>query len=256
MRNQKTITIAGRPFHLEGDDQDTYFTNTMRDGEDFNDVPVIYARKYVPAGGVILDVGANIGTSACGFSDVVGANGKVLSIEASPNIYSMLAHNMQSNQLANVECFNVAMSDHPGTLMFRDQDIFLAGSRVVASGGVPVRAGTLDQFVADANLTKIDFIKIDVEGHERQVLEGAVNTIQRFKPKCLVEINAYVMIVLNRELPQPLLECIRKMFPYIYKVQRGGKGILEHMPTDDIFWMNHLLTGCCDDLLCSFDALL
>ena len=97
---------------------------------------------------------------------------------------------------------------------------------------------------------------LDVEGHERQVLEGAVNTFQRFKPKCLVEINAYVMIVLNRELPQPLLECIRKMFPYIYKVQRGGKGILEHMPTDDIFWMNHLLTGCCDDLLCSFEELL
>ena len=51
-----------------------------------------------------------------------------------------------------------------------------------------MKCETLDSFVKNYNLNKIDFIKIDVEGHELNVLEGAVTTLKKFKPSMLIEI--------------------------------------------------------------------
>ncbi|HCW08308.1 MAG TPA: hypothetical protein DGG95_13190, partial [Cytophagales bacterium] len=55
--------------------------------------------------------------------------------------------------------------------------------------GITIRVSTLDHYVEEKNIQKIDLVKIDVEGFEQRVIAGSVNTLQRFKPKLFIEIN-------------------------------------------------------------------
>jgi FkbM family methyltransferase len=138
--------------------------DSPRDDEDF------FAR-YLRPGDVVVDVGANIGTLSLAASRSVATAGRVISAEPHPRTYRFLCGNLRLNGVRNVTARNMALGRAPGTVRFSDawsDD----QNRVVADGaGVVVEMSTLDVLLAAQQ--RIHLLKIDVEGYEKMVLEGA-----------------------------------------------------------------------------------
>lgn len=126
----------------------------------------------------VFDIGANVGQSADSFpADFPGA--RIWSFEPSRSTFEQLQARFKGQP--RVSCFNYAMSDHAGTAnMERTEASDLR--RLVAEDGQPeavesVELITLDAFCAGQGVDRIDYLKIDTEGHELQVLAGAARML-------------------------------------------------------------------------------
>ncbi len=256
---KKNIIISGKEITIHGSDRDIYFNNYLSEGKQFYDTPIAFMEKYCREDAVVIDIGANIGlvTSSCA---VLSPKGKIYAFEASPSIYKFLRKTVNENKFSNVKIFDIALSDKKRILKFYEDNKFLAGSRVVTNNYqndkiIKVPAMPFDKIVKNLDLKKIDIIKLDVEGHELQVLKGAAKTIKKYQPHCLIEFNSYSMIWINRQLPQDFMKYLKTLFPRIYAFDRKNLGINEITENTDEFIISNLLNGCVDDLVCSFGDL-
>ena len=132
-----------------------------------------FLKTYLKEGMVFVDVGANIGSHAINAARLVGATGSIFAFEADPDTYRLLAENIQSNGLRNIVLKQTCVSDHVGSLSFyKHKDS--AKSSIVDRGeklSVTLPSDTLDNLIPAE--TKIDILKVDVEGAELSVLRGA-----------------------------------------------------------------------------------
>lgn len=147
---------------------------------------------YVPSGGLVLDIGANIGTHAVAFAKMVGRAGHVLAFEPQRLIFYMLCANAALNELAQLYCLRMAVGDKAGKarIPFRRLDTpFNYGAlSLLDNGKAQEVAEAVDCTTVDAlRLAKCDLMKIDVEGYEEKVLHGAAETIRRLRPVLFVE---------------------------------------------------------------------
>lgn len=155
-----------------------------------------FVRRYLQAGDIFVDVGANIGLFTVIGAKVVGPTGRVYAFEPSALAYGRLTQNVMLNHLTNVECLQLALSDQDERrIMTTAPDGFAAwnslahpsaGSRFVPE---EIQCRQWDTFAAQANLSgKVALIKIDVEGWEFYMLNGAQATlVQPDAPDLLVE---------------------------------------------------------------------
>jgi FkbM family methyltransferase len=122
-------------------------------------------------GGTCLDVGANIGACTARWCGRY-APGRVIAVEPHPETFERLTTNMELNSWPQIECVQAAISSHSGTLNMR---IVPEHSMAVAGHGATttVAALTLSSLMEQRNIQSVDICKIDVEGHESAVLEGA-----------------------------------------------------------------------------------
>lgn len=132
---------------------------------------------YLRPGDNMIDVGANIGTFTFYAASLVGASGAVFSIEPNPTVFRYLLENSHVNTFSNIRTFNVALGKERGSVSLSDKE---ADDRKFISTegcGPMVRLERLD----DLGIPKVPvaLLKIDVEGYERFVLEGAVDTLKR-----------------------------------------------------------------------------
>ena len=124
-----------------------------------------------------MDIGANIGYFSLLASGLVGRDGKVIAIEASPNIFARLSDNLRRNHSTNVNATNVAISDRVGTTQ-----LFLGADSNIGQTGTVARPGSryecdiattpLDDLLTGIDVTRVRFVKVDVEGAEWSVLQG------------------------------------------------------------------------------------
>jgi FkbM family methyltransferase len=142
---------------------------------------------YIKAGDIIVDVGANVGTTVIPSAMAVGDSGTVLAFEAHPKTFQYLESNVKLNNLTNVKLFHNALGEKKGKVTFSDNDADDQNSVIFNSNsGISVDVTVLDDFTED--FEKIDLLKIDVEGYELFVLQGAEETLQ--KTKCInIEIS-------------------------------------------------------------------
>ena len=156
------------------------------EGERFIDERFLLFR-YLHKGMNVVDIGANIGYYLLLFENAVGSQGHVVCVEPSEENLLELESNIHLNGFANVVLHKVAVGKEEGTVGLHSG----INSGVVEAGGgkyqVPVRR--LDSLVSE----KVDFLKIDVEGYEGQVLEGAINIIQRDKPTIFLELHPHIV---------------------------------------------------------------
>lgn len=150
-------------------------------------------RSLLKTGDTVLDVGANIGVYTRFCSEFVGSTGRVLSLEPVPETYSYLTGNVRALNLKNVQCFNVAASDHDdeaGRMSIPQYDTGgrnLYTAKLSSEGNVAVKVARLDTLFPDLSPA---FIKCDVEGHEVACIKGALNLIHRCQPTWLVEVSS------------------------------------------------------------------
>lgn len=137
--------------------------------------------RVLSVGSAFIDVGANIGYYTRMTARIVGPSGKVFAFEPLPAAYQLLQRNLAD--LANVSAFQTALGDRSGTVRFYvhplgDQSTTMDTGEAHAE--IKVEMKTLDSMIG--KFDRVDFIKIDVEGSELQVLQGGKETIERFEP--------------------------------------------------------------------------
>jgi len=142
--------------------------------------------QFLQHGMVVLDAGANIGLHALYFSKRVGSNGHVYSFEPDRKIFDRLLTHIDQNHAANVECLRFALGSKPGVVevVHNAEDTSRTFVRNFSTDDAPadqdaVEVMTLDDFSQTQNLPRIDFLKIDVEGFEREILMGARGLLER-----------------------------------------------------------------------------
>jgi FkbM family methyltransferase len=155
--------------------------------------------SIVREGDVVLDIGANIGAHTLPFAQLVGDKGRVIAFEPTDYAFRKLQTNISLNPAL------AARIDARQTMLVADDDAALPSAiysswpleraddlhdqhlgRLKETRGA--RAETLDHVVAESHLQRLDFIKLDVDGNEIDVLQGGIATLQRFKPNMMLEL--------------------------------------------------------------------
>lgn len=141
----------------------------------------------------IFDIGANIGQTSLNIFQKQknkGLNPVIHAFEPYPRTYEKLKTNISLNKDAAVKAYNLGIGEEKGTLyMMQHSPSNSGGFRMTEDkqNSVKVAVTTFDAFVSEQRIPAVDFIKIDVEGFEVQVLKGALQTIRQFKPVIVFE---------------------------------------------------------------------
>jgi FkbM family methyltransferase len=146
----------------------------------------LFAQIIVP-GMTVVEVGSNVGTHTLSLAKLAGPNGIVYAFEPQRLLFQQLCGNLALNAVENVYAYQVGLGDAASTMSvpitnYRHRANF-AGISLYDGQGERVEVKTLDSY----NLNRLDFLKIDVESMERQVLEGGRDAISRFRPLIFTE---------------------------------------------------------------------
>jgi FkbM family methyltransferase len=147
--------------------------------------------SLVKPGMTILDIGANIGETTLSFSQLTGKNGKVISYEPDPETFARLTEHLAMNNCSNVIAVNKGLGNSESEMVLETGENNSGGNRIATGNektGKKIQITTLDRSMMELNILKTDFIKIDVEGYEYQVLLGAEKTIAQSKPVLFIEV--------------------------------------------------------------------
>ena len=144
-----------------------------------------FMRAHLRPGDVFVDAGANIGSWSVRAAQWVGPAGRVVSFEAHPFTFGFLRRNAALNNLAQITPFNLAVGAAEGsvTMNFVGHN---PGETHIGADGETVRLRRIDDVMAELGIGQADYLKIDVEGFEGQVVEGARDLIAR-SPRIVVQ---------------------------------------------------------------------
>jgi FkbM family methyltransferase len=153
--------------------------------------------KFIEPGMVAVDAGANDGLYTLFLARRVGETGTVLAFEPSQREFSRLQSNIELNRLENVRLFSAALSNQDGEAQLRIAGYEHEGQNTLGDfvyEGIEtlrterVQTLRLDSAVAEAGLARLDFLKIDVEGGETRLLQGAQTVFRDLRPVILFEV--------------------------------------------------------------------
>lgn len=168
--------------------------------EEDNEIDLKIVRHLINPGDLVVDIGANIGLYTLFLSRFVGEQGCVYSIEPVPITFKLLSHNVKKLQLNNVKLFNCGISDKNGSAVMEVPEYLSGGenfyqAHIIDNGNkhtslrqFEVNLKTLDSLLFDST-KKVNFVKIDAEGYEYQVVKGSKLIISKSKPACLIEVS-------------------------------------------------------------------
>ena len=181
-----TRTIKGLTYELDlGEviDSSLYYSGS------FEPLAESIIDKHVKPGQTVVDIGANVGYHTLRFGRNVGANGKVIAVEPTQRACERLTKNLQLNGYQDrVTVKNLALADQDHGVIDAN---FQSSYPLNGESGVSretVRMTSLDLLVKELEIEAVHFIKIDVDGHELQILQGAIKVITSSRPTILIEI--------------------------------------------------------------------
>jgi FkbM family methyltransferase len=178
-------------------------------------------RDHLRPGDVCLDVGANIGVITFLASSIVGPDGLVVAVEANPENVQLLYRTIHMIGASNVMVLPVAASDRRSvfSLKGRSNTHLIAARAAMSGGGHFVQSLPLDDVIA--GLPRLDFVKMDIEGHEPPALRGMARLLAAHKPGLLVEFNPQCLAVQEQD-PDAFLRLIFAVHPHVRAVSSFG----------------------------------
>lgn len=181
--------------------------------------------KLCKQGDVVIDIGTNIGYVLLNFAKGVGSEGYVYGFEPNPITYTKCLENIRLNKFSNINVSNVGLGDiqTEGEISILHADN--RGTAFIAPisssrNNTKVNIITLDYFVQNHNIQRINIIKIDVEGYELNVLRGAQTTLKKFKPTLFIEMDDNLLRRQNTS-PEQLMTFIEGFGYYIMRADTG-----------------------------------
>ena len=253
----RRLTGPGGPVILCGREGDRYFARASLKRLSESTLATLLERG-VRKDGVALDIGANIGLT----SVLLARNGPgpVHAFEPHPATFALLGKTLAANGLDTVTAVNFGVGRTAGTLpFFVDEDS--SASHVVLpeaggrEGSIEVPITTVDAY-RQTLAQPISFIKIDAEGAEPDILEGAQQTLDADRPGVFVEFNLFTLMALSNVNPRQMLERLRERFPYVYRFAQGTFWPIEN-DRAIVDFLHFMLTQneITTDLYCTFDPL-
>jgi len=145
----------------------------------YNAEDIDFLMGAVTEGGVFVDIGCNIGLYSLPLARAAGPQGRCVSIDANPLMIARLSRNAALSGLANVTAIASAVSDADGSghLAVRKNDDAIVAVEETGDGPIPLRL--LAALLSEAGISRIDGLKIDIEGHEDKALVPFLDTAER-----------------------------------------------------------------------------
>lgn len=173
-------------------DESSYVESKILENNIWEKESVLLCESLIRPGDIILDVGANFGYYSLLFAYLTGSNGAVYASEPTKHFRKKLNDHLRENNYQNIKVLDFGFSNEECELEIKidsstasmhmpSQDSYLLKETISLK--------KLDDVVSTLNISKIDFIKIDIDGHEPLMLKGAENTIRSMQPKILLEVN-------------------------------------------------------------------
>lgn len=196
---------------------------------------VFHIKRLVVPGAVIFDVGANVGYYSLVIAAALNGNCETHAFEPNPETYDRLARHIELNGMgASVFAHRLALSDAIGSGKIVERDGNSGAASVETSGDGEVALTTLDAFCGARGLARIDFIKVDIEGLEERMLNGARETLQRHRPALLVELNPSTLTRENSSAER-VAELLRSLGYELYEARRERLLPLNKLPQGEEF---------------------
>lgn len=167
---------------------DRYIGRSLQVYGEFSEGECDVFRQIVRPGNTVVEVGANIGTHTVPLAQWVGPQGSVLAFEPQRVVFQKLCANIALNSLLNVHCYQQAVGSEIGSIVvplldYQSENNFGGLGLGTFTRGERVPLVTIDAL----DLSACDFLKLDVEGMEREALLGGQKTIDQYKPVIYVE---------------------------------------------------------------------
>ena len=172
--------------------------------------PKLYS--LVKKGDIVLDIGTNVGETLLNFAKLVGEGGFVYGFEPDEVNFSNVQKNIALNEFENLHVFNFGISDAPATVkLYRVDPHNLGMNRILtdAEAGeyrdfTTIRTDTLDNVIEENKISRVNVIKIDIEGYEMHALRGARKLLERSKPRLFIEVG-YTRLINNGTSPNEMI---------------------------------------------------
>jgi len=225
------FTAAGRTFYFSPQDKAKDFIvdfisiwgndikfirrNLIKSSAYYFEGPYEHRGAVLEPGDIVIDAGANLGLFAVLAGEKIGTAGQVFAFEPIAETRRLLLKNIKINRRLNIKLVPNALGRQNGQLDFAIFNSLgdSSGYFQTVAKKERVEQITLDDFVNNNELTRVDFIKADIEGMERELLKGAERTIKKFKPK--------IAICLYHRLDDPeVLENFIKSLSPEYKIEK------------------------------------
>ena len=176
-------------------------TVLLKNDGKYDDYNFAVIENIVNPGDVCLDIGANIGVYSMVLAELSGSSQNIHSFEPVRHIRNKLIANAKLNGFKSLHINDFALGAEPGKIdMYQVKEgVFRAGTSTFVENEnfqtldkehfdvIPVDIKQLDHYVSEQDLTQVDFLKIDVEGFEWNVLQGGQETLKKFKPAIIME---------------------------------------------------------------------
>lgn len=148
-------------------------------------------KRAIAPGMVFFDIGAMAGYFTLLAAPLVGPHGRVYAFEPLPRNLTYLRRHVAMHALDNVTIVEAAVSNSQGVAAF-DLGAHPVSGRLAAGGSLQVRTVGLDEEIAVGRLPVPHAIKIDVEGAELQLLQGAAKTLQSARPQLFLDLHGFL----------------------------------------------------------------
>jgi FkbM family methyltransferase len=256
----KTLDLLGQRVAFSASDDDYYLETMPSNGP--ADVQRLF-EVFCKEDSNVIDVGANIGVTAV-IAGLLASNGSVLALEPVKDTFNYLSANIAQSKLENVKCLNLAAASMEGhvQLVSRPGHSFASFvgyeavlERYVGYDEERVEAITLDRLIERDGIARVDFVKIDVEGFELEVLRGCSRLLEQSQPIVFLEANHYCLNIFRRISMVDFTEEILSYFPIVYAVDASSEVLDLTLQTNHpVFFHDNVVRGKYQNLLCGFDA--
>lgn len=185
--------VRGRHGLYIANENDVFIGRALIHYGEYSELEWNLLEQFCKPGRVVVEVGANIGCHTVAIGKAVGASGRVVAIEPQPVTFQALCANLALNSLTNVDAINCGCGSNRQTLSLPRIDyahegnfgaVGLQGYTTTASS-ISIDIQRLDDLLAPYKM--VNLLKIDVEGMESEVIEGASEVIRAFRPTMYVE---------------------------------------------------------------------
>jgi FkbM family methyltransferase len=241
-RSMRNLSFEGINMKLDISDAVEHFTYYS-----FNEPAFQRLYLFVKPGMTIIDIGANIGAITLNLAKRVGVDGKVFSFEPSPYNYRKALNNIRLNNFSNIKLINQGLGNERTNACLYNVNLKNRGmQRILGDKGkicsydkTEVEIDTLDRSMQQFEIRLPSIIKIDVEGYEFRVLQGALETLKNNKPVLFIELDDNNL----KEQGNNAKELVEFLLQLRYNIINANDGKTVNEGTD--------FTNCHFDILCT-----
>lgn len=228
-------TVDGITYEL---DPNEYIDSNILQNDCFEPATTAVLAQLLKPGMTVLDIGANIGAHTFRLAQRVGPNGCVIAFEPMKWAFLRLLRNMKLNHFQNIIVEKLALGNKNGTMIAAFNVSWPLDNSDVKPDPETVVVRCLDDYLSERGISKVDLIKLDVDGYEYKILQGASRLLKTVQPILVMELGEYTLERFGdnaEEMLDFLKDCGYELYleTDLTKPIATNQELLSHIPTSD-----------------------